>query len=367
MGLCGSVVSSLDGLTPAEKNQHAKEERRMNKCIQKQQDKDEEEEYEILKLLLLGPGESGKSTLFKQLIQLYGKGFNDNTRRPYIAIIYTNIIISMKILIKYSKTIKGCAVAPDIVHACRKLVNEVKNDQEVDSEIANLIEVIWADAGIKNTYKNRSQFQLAEACEYYFRNIQVIGKDDYLPSYNDVLRVRARTTGIVETTFVSQGRRFRLLDVGGQRSERKKWYHCFEDVTCVIFVAALSEYDQVLYEDGRTNRLHESLELFGEICNSRFFTKTSMILFLNKRDLFEEKIKTIDLKCCFEDYEFGCNYNEACIYIKDSFLTMNDHPNSKEVYSHVTCATDTANIEFTFNACKNIILKNGLKDCGLIR
>lgn len=40
----------------------------------------------------------------------------------------------------------------------------------------------------------------------------------------------------------------RMVDVGGQRSERRKWIHCFENVTSIIFLAALSEYDQVLYE-----------------------------------------------------------------------------------------------------------------------
>ena len=84
-----------------------------------------------------------------------------------------------------------------------------------------------------------------------------------------------------------------MFDVGGQRNERKKWIHCFENVTAVIFVAAISEYDQVLYEDDTTNRMHEALELFDEICNSRWFRETSIILFLNKRDLFNEKISRV--------------------------------------------------------------------------
>lgn len=40
-----------------------------------------------------------------------------------------------------------------------------------------------------------------------------------------------------------------MFDVGGQRSERKKWIHCFENVTSIIFCVALSEYDQVLLEE----------------------------------------------------------------------------------------------------------------------
>jgi len=41
----------------------------------------------------------------------------------------------------------------------------------------------------------------------------------------------------------------RLCDIGGQRSERKKWIHCFEGVTAIIFLVALSEYDLSLAED----------------------------------------------------------------------------------------------------------------------
>jgi dihydroxyacetone kinase DhaKLM complex PTS-EIIA-like component DhaM len=62
-----------------------------------------------------------------------------------------------------------------------------------------------------------------------------------------VLHCRARTTGIVETAFQIKKDQFKLMDVGGQRNERKKWIHCFEGVTAVLFVAAISEYDQVIY------------------------------------------------------------------------------------------------------------------------
>lgn len=70
----------------------------------------------------------------------------------------------------------------------------------------------------------------------------------------------------------------RMFDVGGQRSERKKWIHCFEGVTAVLFLVAISGYDATLLEDGDANQMQEALMLFDTITNSQWFTQTSMIL-----------------------------------------------------------------------------------------
>jgi guanine nucleotide-binding protein G(i) subunit alpha len=72
---------------------------------------------------------------------------------------------------------------------------------------------------------------------------------NYLPTDQDILRSRVKTTGITETTFKVGELTYKLFDVGGQRSERKKWIHCFENVTALVFLVSLSEYDQMLYED----------------------------------------------------------------------------------------------------------------------
>jgi len=140
--------------------------------------------------------------------------------------------------------------------------------------------------------------------------------------------------------------------------------HCFEEVTCVIFCVAISEYDLKLYEDDQTNRMHESLKLFKEICNSKWFADTAMILFLNKCDLFREKIKKSDLTVTFPDYTGGLNYDNAVPFIKDKFLSQNENP-KKHIYTHVTCATDTENVNVVFNAVKDIVLQKMLEETGM--
>lgn len=94
-----------------------------------------------------------------------------------------------------------------------------------------------------------------------------------------------------------------MFDVGGQRSERKKWIHCFENVTAIVFLVAISEYDQLLFEDETVNRMQEALTLFDSICNSRWFVKTSIILFLNKIDRFKEKLPISPMRKYFPDFE----------------------------------------------------------------
>lgn len=136
----------------------------------------------------------------------------------------------------------------------------------------------------------------------FFDNIDRFLNPDYMPDQQDVLRARVRSTGIEEAEFTFEDLAFRMLDVGGQRSERRKWIHCFDCVTAVIFCVALSEYDQTLREDESQNRMKESLLLFDEICNSLWFKQTAFILFLNKTDLFRDKIAKKDLTCCFPDY-----------------------------------------------------------------
>jgi len=96
-----------------------------------------------------------------------------------------------------------------------------------------------------------------------------------------------------------------MIDVGGQRNERKKWIHCFEGVRAVIYVVDINAYDCMLFEDDKVNRMEEALNLFESTCNSKFFKDTAIILFLNKSDLFQEKIKKSSFNGYFSRLYWG--------------------------------------------------------------
>lgn len=316
-------------------------------------------DQQINKLLLLGAGGSGKSTLFKQMIKIYGKGFNEAERKNYSAIIYNNIILNMKMLADNLEKFNQTVSCPE----AKAMIDKAKEEDEVNEEMGRAVKAMWDDPGIQNTYANASKFQLNDSTKYFMERINEIMLDDYIPTEQDVLRSRVPTTGIVENAFEIDGNQFKMFDVGGQRSERKKWIHCFENVTAVLFVAAISAYDQVLYEDEATGRMTEALDLFDEISNSEWFDRTSIILFLNKKDLFEEKLTRVPLKDFFPEYN-GENYNEATLFIQELFEQKNRQENA--IYPHITCATDTSNILAVFNYVKDIIIKKGLHRAGLM-
>jgi len=255
--------------------------------------------------------------------------------------------------------------------AAFEMVSKADDNGEIDIPLGNALKELWEDPGILMAWKRRAEFQIVESVKAYFRELDRIMQPDYVATQQDMLLARVRTSGIVTEKYVIDGSPFEMYDVGGQRNERKKWIHCFDDVTAVIFVAALSEYDQVLFEDASTNRMDEAIGLFEEICNNRYFESSSMILFLNKRDLFEEKILVVDIKTVesYKDFdaEFGSKeyYAAGCKFFLDKFLAVNTN-DERVIYHHITCATDSQNVQVVFNACKDIILRGNLKDSGFM-
>jgi len=336
---------------------------KLNKIVEQHLKKAKTEYLSEIKLLLLGTGESGKSTIAKQMKILHTDGFTKGELLSFRPVVFNNTLTSMRTLVQaaHSMNLKLQEVNKERV----KFFEEV-NPVELDRftvEMAKDVKAIWADPAIKEAYERRNEFQLMDGAQYCFENVDRYTVEDYIPDETDVLRVRARTTGIIETTFKVRGTPFRMVDVGGQRSERKKWIFFFEDVTAIIYCVSLNEYDMKLFEDERVNRMEESLELFAEICNSKWFTKTAIILFLNKSDLFKEKIQKVSLNVLFPDYQGGNNFEDGAKYIQERFASLNRNPN-KKIFAHITCATDTENVKVVFDAAKEIIISQNLERLG---
>ncbi|KAI8928370.1 guanine nucleotide binding protein, alpha subunit [Entophlyctis helioformis] len=329
--------------------------------------KEREQRHNEIKLLLLGAGESGKSTILKQMTLIHGNGYTRRERESYKEIIFSNTIQSMRVVMEAMQQL-GIPFSNSRSAAFQAFLESQPNqveDNMMPTDVAMAIKALYSDHGVRACLERSREYQLNDSARYYFDAIDRIGSPDYLPTDQDVLRSRVKTTGITETTFQVGRLTYRMVDVGGQRSERKKWIHCFENVTALIFLVAISEYDQTLIEDENVNRIHEAVILFESICNSRWFVNTSIILFLNKIDLFKEKLPKSPLERYFPEYTGGPSYDNACHFFLEKFLSL-QRSQSKTIYPHFTCATDTMQVKFVMAAVNDILLQTSLRESGLV-
>lgn len=447
MGCSISTHAVEDENDPFLQGQRAND--RIEQSLQQEKDKSKSE----IKLLLLGAGESGKSTVLKQLKLMHQGGFTHQERLRYTQVIWADAIQSMKILViqarklgiqldcddpvkspelfeckrvllkakaldfidagvaggseflsdyvlKYSERYEtkrrvqstGEAQAFDTEQAAQLEapldLREISNNLEqgtsddqmfireqqrqlqqrarTNEEVAYAIRALWRrDYGIKQCYARSNEFQLEGSAGYYFDHLDNFARPDYVCTDEDILKGRIKTTGITESEFTIGSSKFRVFDAGGQRSERKKWIHCFEGITAVLFVLAMSEYDQMLFEDERVNRMHESIMLFDTLVNSRWFRDTPFILFLNKMDLFEDKVRRIPIRKYFPDYQGRVGDVEAGIsYFENIFLSLNR--TDKPIYVRRTCATDSQTMKFVLSAVTDLITQQNLKRSGIL-
>ncbi|XP_043095344.1 guanine nucleotide-binding protein subunit alpha-14 [Puntigrus tetrazona] len=339
---------------------------RIHQEIERQLKMDKRDSSRQLKLLLLGTGESGKSTFIKQMRIIHGRGYTEEDRRSYAKLVFQNIFVSIHNLLQAMEHLNiPFADGKNKTHAA--MLNSVMPEtvQSLEPKHAEAIKSVWKDQGLQKCFERRREFQLSDSTKYYLDDIDRLSAAFYLPTVQDILRVRIPTTGIIEYIFDLQTVIFRMVDVGGQKSERRKWIHCFENVTSIIFLVALSEYDQVLYECANENRMEESKALFKTIISYPWFQESSIILFLNKTDILKEKISKSHLVDYFPQYKGPKNDADAAMKF---ILSMYEEQNSdmhKNIYAHFTCATDTENIRFVFEAVKDTILRNNLSDFNL--
>jgi len=346
-----------------------------------------QEDEELIKLLFLGAGGSGKSTLFKQLKMLHGNALKEAEERAhYRSNIYRNLVDGMKTLLegnamlledtdqKVGTTIKFTTEEPETVEsksemlACEEslalYIESLDEAAPMTKEVAEYFKSAWEDPGMQETWRRRSVLQLQDSLKYFIENIDRIATNGYVPSVDDVMHVRIKTTGIVEESLTMEGRAFEIVDVGGQRSERRKWMNCFSDVTGLVFVASLTAYNQFLYEDETVNRLKESLTLFHKLLNeSDTFDDACVILFLNKADLFGEMIKTTPITKCLKSYTGPLTEDDQCDFIQSLY---EERAGAHKIFTHVTCATNSDQIEIIFKAVNHTLINRALIDAGLL-
>eukprot|EP00567_Pseudictyota_dubia_P006458 CAMPEP_0197441268 /NCGR_PEP_ID=MMETSP1175-20131217/7577_1 /TAXON_ID=1003142 /ORGANISM="Triceratium dubium, Strain CCMP147" /LENGTH=415 /DNA_ID=CAMNT_0042971515 /DNA_START=317 /DNA_END=1564 /DNA_ORIENTATION=- len=366
------------------------------------------EEEGKVKILLLGAAEGGKSTVFRQMRLLYGSPRSDDDLRMYGVVVRSNIVVAVRKLCSHLRNLglehsldAETAENPDhsgvtfraaydelVAHLIDSTAPPAAQDSNGDAkdwvgkspragfaankhaqqflQHAEAIRVLWQSKTMQEVWLKRAITNVIDSHKEYLNDITRIADPSYRPTAQDILLARLRTTQVVVERYRIDNVDFEMVDVGGQRSERRKWIDCFDNVDAVIFVAALSEYDQTLSEAKCTNRMVEALELFRTICNNRAFKETSIMLFLNKKDIFAEKLMYSDIATQrhFSDYSGPSkDFDHGVLYFTEKFkdCLMDDLNDS---YIHVTCAIDTNNMEFVLESARTIIMNDNLRNFG---
>ncbi|KAJ6233009.1 g protein alpha i subunit [Anaeramoeba flamelloides] len=339
------------------KTKTEKEKRKKDRTINKEIKKDRKEKEKEISFLLLGTGESGKSTFVKQMQILYYDGFDEETQNHYRNAIRSQLRANTGLLIEVVDTLEIKLKKKTKLNVEKFIrLNEFQNeDMFITEELADCIESVWKDKSIKKAFDERYDFQIPDSASWFFDKTSEIASENYIPTDQDILSCRIPTTGINQIQFKVKEHNWNIIDVGGQRNERKKWLHQFEECTILLYLVAMNEYNQTLYEKEGINRLHESLNLFKKISNMVFFRHTNCVILFNKMDLFEEKIKKYDLKKCFDDYHDGNDLDCAKEFIKNKFYQVAKNKN-RQIFIHFMCAIQTENIKVIIRAVQTSII-----------
>ncbi|GAN08904.1 guanine nucleotide-binding protein subunit alpha-2 [Mucor ambiguus] len=326
---------SLDGLSSSSTTTKSR-------VIDKQIKADQKRMKKEVKLLLLGAGESGKSTVLKQMRLIHASGFKASEREGFRIVVFFNIFNTIQTLLEALEVLDLELTDPVSKEYASLFIDipSLEENQPFPGIYHEPLKHLWNNESIQIAFRKGNMFALHDNISYFFEKIDTLWDPKYMPTDQDIIRCRAKTTGIVETTFHLGPLIYRMFDVGGQRSERKKWIHCFDN-------------------------MHEALMLFDTTCNSHWFVKTSMILLLNKIDIFKKKITYSPIADYFPDYSGQVeNYDTARHYFKNKFQRLNHKPD-KRVYVHFTDATDTTLLQHVMMAVSDIILNENLRSIML--
>jgi signal recognition particle receptor subunit beta len=216
---------------------------------------------------------------------------------------------------------------------------------------------LWQDSAIQKAYRNRNECNIEENVNFFFENLERIAAVDYKPTLVDMIMTRVKTLGVTEKKIiVDETTSLALVDVGGQRAERKRWHNLFETTLCVLYLVSLSDYNQKLYEDEEGNRMQENFQLFTHTVNNPKLKEKPVIILFNKLDVFKDKLQQgkDSIKLAFGDYNGQPDSVEESIqFLENKFRNARDGTQAK-TYTFTVTAIDTDNLRNVFNEIKKI-------------
>ncbi|KAI6096931.1 guanine nucleotide-binding protein alpha-2 subunit [Pisolithus croceorrhizus] len=281
------------------------EDRRRHLQVEKQLKEAKAKMDSQVKVLLLGSGDSGKSTILKQMRLIHRVPFSPEEIESYRQLVFNNLITGMLYLFDAMEHMELEVAEENLPYVDTiRNASDLRDHEPFPTAYYDPLKNLWGDQGVQKAYQRGNEAALPENLSYFFPCLDRLFESSYQPTEQDIVQCRARTIGITETTFDLKDHEMLMVDVGGQKSERRKWIHCFQDVTSILFLVSLSGYDQCLVEDRDANQMQDAMTIWDSICHSQWFKQTSIILFLNKDDLFRKKVAHSDIKNFFPVRDF---------------------------------------------------------------
>eukprot|EP01080_Neovahlkampfia_damariscottae_P004451 gene4451-7826_t len=254
--------------------------------------------------------------------------------------IFYNLIETTKILIsekrnefKDEKVLKFCE---EFNESIKKHKDEIK----IIDENRELLLFFWSNLEVITIFNsfNNSLNLIQNGSFYLIKNIERICSNNYKLTFNDILHSSRSTLGIVSN---QSSKTLKILDTGGNRSERKKWKITFQDTNAILFFINTSSFSQKNLEDEITNKSDEEFNTYSEMINEEWISKKPIFLIFNMTDLFKKQIENgFDLKkfdsTFFKDFNGENTYNDILSFIKDKYLKIR----SKNVTTFVTSGFD---------------------------
>jgi len=246
-----------------------------------------------VQIALVGSGGSGKTTLVKQWRIIHGEYDLEADQTNIKFILAYNIFQGLLDLVEFleEKEIKNKAnreFAKEILES-----NSYKEFDPWNERTVKRSQSLWKDPGVQKFVKSHDikKIDMEFNLVYTLANMERLAKPDSRITEMDVLMARQRTTGLAFSSFATTEPKitWKFIDAGGQPTEIKKWKFALEKAQVVIFTVGLDDFNVSSYSDKSKTIMDESLELFRKVVDEESENKV-VLLFLNKTDLFEEKL-----------------------------------------------------------------------------